>query len=77
MINYFRYIFIILSAIIVLVNIWFLINLSDSYQYDFTTKNIDLILKNVWINFGITKGLLILNSIYILLLTVRTVKNKI
>lgn len=66
--KYFKFIIGLFSAAIILLNIWFIINLNGSYKYEVGVNNIDLILKNVWINYELTKWILGINSFYILLI---------
>ena len=50
--NYFKIIFVIISGAIILLNIWFATNINGAYKYEVSVNNLDLILKNVWINYG-------------------------
>ena len=74
--NYFKIIFVIISGAIILLNIWFATNINGAYKYEVSVNNLDLILKNVWINYGLAKWILVTNSFYILFLTIFITINK-
>ena len=74
--NYFKIIFVIISGAIILLNIWFATNINGAYKYEVSVNNLDFILKNVWINYGLAKWILVTNSFYILFLTIFITTNK-
>ena len=53
-----------------MINIWFSIELYGNLNYINDLKSVDLIQKTVWINYNILFWILVLNSIYILILTI-------
>lgn len=65
-----NYIFPGITIIIVVLNIWLIINLIDNY-YIKNLKNIDLIQKQIWIENNITIWILIINTIFIVILALK------
>lgn len=64
------YIFPILTLVLLLINIWWIINLkNDDYIKELT--NIDLIQKQIWIDTNITISVLTINAIFIVILALK------
>lgn len=56
-----------LTFAIVILNIWWIINLTDN-NYIKNLKNVDLIQKHIWIENNITFWILVFNTIFIVIL---------
>jgi|UPI00064637AC hypothetical protein len=65
-----KYIFSFFTVLILILNIWFSFELNGNLNYINGLKNVDLIQKTVWINYNIAIWVLVINSIYILVLTI-------
>lgn len=66
-----KYIFSFFTVLILILNIWFSFGLEDNLNYINGLKNVDFIQKTVWINYNIAIWILVINSIYILVLTIK------
>ena len=65
-----KYIFSLFTVLILILDIWFLFELDGNLNYINGLENVDLIKKTVWINYNILIWILVINSIYILVLTI-------
>ena len=66
-----KYIFSFFTVLILILDIWFSFELDGNLNYINGLKNVDLIQKTVWINYNIAIWILVINSIYILVLTIK------
>ncbi|MFC6268356.1 hypothetical protein [Frigoriflavimonas asaccharolytica] len=66
-----KFILPVLSLILIVVDLWWSFQIVGSLNYIRNLDEIDLIQKEVWINFNIIIWLLIINSIFLLILFLR------
>ncbi|MCS3868099.1 hypothetical protein J3D55_001015 [Chryseobacterium ginsenosidimutans] len=66
-----KYLFSFFTVLILILDIWFSFELHGNLNYINGLKNVDLIQKTIWINYNIAVWILVINSIYILVLTIK------
>jgi hypothetical protein len=66
-----KYLFLFFTVLILILDIWFSFELHGNLNYINGLKNVDLIQKTIWINYNIAVWILVINSIYILVLTIK------
>ncbi len=67
-----KYIFNILTALLLILNFWYVFDLVKGFEYlNEIRNNADLLHKYICININITVWLIVINSIYVLILTLK------
>ena len=68
-----KYILLILPILLIVFDVGYILNLVKSFSYlNHIRDNVELVQKEIWINYNITIWLIIVNSIYISILTIKS-----